>query len=166
MKFLILALFTFSGFVTMAQIDSTQPPYKRFPTVPPIQILLSDSTTFFKKEQILLHKPLLFMLFSPGCSHCQHETEELIAHKEAFKNIQIVMVTMQPLSEMKDFIANYKLNEWPNIVVGRDVYYTMPAFYNIHNLPFLAMYDKKGDLISTFEGSMPIEKVIDTFKGK
>ena len=106
------------------------------------------------------------MLFSPECSHCQHETEELIAHKDELKDIQIVMVTLHPLWMMNEFIDHYKLKELPNVVVGRDIYYFFPSFYNIRNLPFLAMYDKKGNLITTFEGSMPIARVVETFKEK
>ena len=144
--------------------DFSQPPYKRFPTTPPIQILLSDSTSLYTKSQLPQNKPILFILFSPECSHCQHETEELIAHKEELKNIQIVMITFQPLWEMKDFIIKYKLDDLPNVIVGKDIYFTTSSFYSIHNLPFLAMYDKKGDLISVYEGTLPIENVISIFK--
>lgn len=149
-----------------AQADTITAPYKRFPQIPQIQILLSDSTTKFTKAQLPPKKPVLFMLFSPECSHCQHETEELIAHKDELKDIQIVMVTLHPLWMMNEFIDHYKLKELPNVVVGRDIYYFFPSFYNIRNLPFLAMYDKKGNLITTFEGSMPIARVVETFKEK
>ena len=166
MKYTVVILFVFRSLMGFAQLKNEEPPFKRFPEIPSFKILLSDSTSWYKKEEIPLNKPVLIMLFSPECSHCQHETEEMIAHKEAFKNIQIIMVTMQPLWEMKDFIVKYKLNEMCNVVVGKDTYYTTPSFFNIHNLPFLAMYDKTGHLITTFEGSLPIEKVIAAFKEK
>jgi cytochrome oxidase Cu insertion factor (SCO1/SenC/PrrC family) len=151
--------FSFSGF---AQTDSTKiPPYQRYPTLPPIQILLSDSSTMFTKAQIQNGKPVLFMIFSPDCSHCQHETEELIAHMDELKDDQIVMITYHPLYMMKDFIANYGLSKYSNIVVGKDIYYITTGFFDIHNIPYLAMYNKKGKLIEGFEGSLPIPKVIE-----
>src|SRR5512138_1163450 len=102
--FFTLSLFFISGF---AQNDSTKvPPYQRYPTLPPIKILLSDSSTIYTKAQIPNDKPVLFMIFSPDCSHCQHETEELIAHMDELKDDQIVMITYHPLYMMKDFIAN------------------------------------------------------------
>jgi hypothetical protein len=157
--FLVSALFFISGF---AQSDSTQiPPYQRFPTLPPIQILLSDSSTLYTKAQIPAGKPGLFIMFSPDCSHCQHETEELVAHMNELKDAQIVMITYHPLWMMKDFITNYGLAKYPNIVVGKDVSYITPAFFDIHNIPYLAMYNKKGNLIEGFEGSLPIPKVIE-----
>lgn len=149
-----------------AQTDSTIAPYKRFPTLPPMQILLTDSATLFGKAQIPLNTPVLYMLFDPECSHCQHETEELIAHKKDFEDIQVVMVTMprSSFSEVNDFISKYKVNELKHVVVGRDITYFMPAFYSIRNFPFLAMYDRNGDLITAFEGGLGIDKVIDHFK--
>ena len=163
MKYLLIAVFSLFYVAGSAQ-NSIQPPYKRFPTLPPIKILLSDSSSMYTKDQLPQNKPVLFMLFSPECSHCQHETEDLIAHKEQLKDVHIVMITFQPLWEMKDFIEKYKLNELPNVVVGRDIYYTTPSFYNIHNLPYLAMYDSKGNLINVFEGSMPVDRVVETFR--
>jgi thiol-disulfide isomerase/thioredoxin len=162
--FFVLSLFFVSGF---AQSDSTKvPPYQRYPTLPPIKILLSDSSTMYTKDQIPTGKPVLFMIFSPDCSHCQHETEELIAHIDELKDVQIVMITYHPLSAMKDFINNYGLAKYSNIVVGKDIYYITMGFYDIHNIPSMAMYNKKEKLIEKLEGSVPISKVIEILKEK
>ncbi len=164
MKYLVALCFCFVSLVSFSQTDSTQPPYKRFPTVPPIKILLSDSSTMYTKADIPKNKAVLLMLFSPDCSHCQHETEELIKHKAELKDVQIVMATLQPLSDMKAFVEHYKLTDLPNVVVGKDIYFFMPSFFNIHNLPFLAMYDKKGQLIGAFEGTIAIPAVAKVFE--
>jgi thiol-disulfide isomerase/thioredoxin len=157
--------FIFFSFSVFAQSDSTKiPPYQRYPTLPPIQILLSDSSTMYAKAQIPNGRPVLFMIFSPDCSHCQHETEELIAHMDELKDVQIVMITYHPLWMMKDFIVNYGLSKYSNIVVGKDIYYITTGFFDIHNIPYLAMYNKKGQLIEGFEGSLPIPKVIEILK--
>lgn len=144
------------------QVDSTQLPYKRFPTVPPIKLLLSDSTTIFTKEDLAKKKPILLIVFSPDCDHCKHETEAIIQHIDDLKKVQIIMATMLPYDKMKGFYEEYELKKYDNIVVGKDLNYMLPAFYGIHNLPYLAFYDKKGKLITTFEGSMKIEDVITT----
>lgn len=162
LSFFAAVLFFIAAF---GQTDDTRiPPYKRFPTLPPIQILLSDSSTIYTKAQIPAGRPVLFMLFSPDCSHCQHETEELKAHMDELKNVEIIMITFHPLWMMKDFIAEYGLKDYPNVVVGKDVNYITMGFYELHNLPYLAMYNAKGNLIEGFEGSLPIPKVIEIFK--
>jgi thioredoxin-related protein len=164
-KSLLFFVLLAAGFGANAQLDSTRP-YLRFPTLPPLQILLTDSTTMFTKEQLPEKTPVLYILFDPGCSHCQHETEELVKHKEDFKNTQIVMVSMPrtPFADVTRFINDYKVNELHHVVVGRDIQYFMPSFYTIRNFPFLALYNSKGKLITTFEGTIPMDKILENFK--
>src|SRR5881398_232837 len=109
---LLFLLFTCCFFCGFAQADSTMPPYKRFPSLPPIQILLGDSVTMYTKNQIPSGKPVLFMIFSPDCSQCQNETEELKAHMNELKDVQIIMITFYPLWQMNDFISKYGLTEY------------------------------------------------------
>ena len=166
MKFLILfclLVISLSGF---SQVDSTLPPYKKYPTVPPFQILLSDSSTMYTKAKLPQKKPVFVIVFSPECSHCQHDTEELIARKDELKDVQIVMITMHPLWMMNEFIEKYKLKELDNVVVGRDLYYIMPSFFDMHNLPFIALYDKNGDLVPGSERAGGIGGIIEMLKKK
>jgi thiol-disulfide isomerase/thioredoxin len=146
------------------QENVTLPPYKRFPTVPPLKLLLLDSTSYFTKNDLKKNKPVLIIVFNPDCEHCKHETEALIKNIDSLKNVQIIMATMMPFDLMKSFYENYDLQRFQNITVGKDVQYTLPSFYQMHFMPYLAMYDKKGNLLATFEGAMKIEDLIHTFK--
>ena len=75
MKKIFLSLLTlFFTSIAFAQNDSIQPPYKRFPSFPPVKLLLPDSTTSFTKADLDKKKPTMLMLFNPQCVHCQHET--------------------------------------------------------------------------------------------
>jgi thiol-disulfide isomerase/thioredoxin len=164
-KNLLFFVFLIASFNAIAQKDSINlAPYLRFPTIPPLRLLLTDSTTLFTKDDLKNKKPLLIILFSPDCEHCKHETEELIKNKEQLKKIQIVMATTQSFEKMKQFYDNYELGNIKNLVVGQDIYFILPSFYHIKNFPYNAMYDKKENLITTSEGVMPIEKIISTFK--
>jgi thioredoxin-related protein len=162
-------IFLFSSLVLttitcFAQRDSALAPYKRFPTVPPFKLLAVDSVSYFTKNDLRKNKPVLIMLFNPDCDHCKHETEEIIKNIDQLKNIQIVMATMMSFEAMKAFYEKYDLAKFQNIRVGQDTKYTLPSFYQIHFMPYLAMYDKKGNLLTTFEGSMKIEDLIKIFK--
>lgn len=157
-SFLIISLFS------IAQGDSTLSPSERFRLFPQAKFLLPDSVTFFSKADLKKNKPAMMMVFAPDCDHCQHETEELTKNIDKFKGIQIVMSSMAPLTEIKTFIEKYQLSKYDNIIVGKDVSYFLPAYYQFHNLPFLAFYDKKHKLISTFSGSMKINDVLKQFK--
>ena len=148
----------------VAQPDTARAPYLRFPTHPPMQLLLGDSSTKYTKANLPNKKPVLLMLFSPECSHCQHTAEEMVQQKEALQDIHIVMATLHSISQMNAFAKKYGLDQMPNVVMGKDIYYILPSYYNIRNLPYLAFYDKKGDLILGFEGSMPLNRVMEVFQ--
>lgn len=164
-RFFCVALFMiFTGMVSAQTGPDSTLPYKRFPEVPPFKLLKTDSASFFTKADLKKNRPVLLMLFSPLCEHCQHETEELLKNMNDFKKIEIVMATTMPFQDMKDFYAKYDLVHYNNIKVGQDIQYMLPSFYMVHNLPYLAMYDKKGKLLSTFEGTMKIEDLVKVFK--
>jgi thioredoxin-related protein len=164
MKRSFILIFTFISLLSVGQEKVTTPPYKRFPALPAMQILLGDSTTRYGKDDFPKKKAVLLMLFSPDCEHCQHTAKELCKFKEEIKDIHIVMATLTSVSRMNEFVAEYKLNELPNVVVGRDFQHFMPSFYDIKRMPFMAFYNKKGDLIEVFEGAMPLERMMMIFK--
>ncbi|HKB43025.1 MAG TPA: hypothetical protein VKC90_01500 [Chitinophagaceae bacterium] len=163
-KYILLLVLAFTSLVSYCQSDSTQPPYKRFPILPPLKLLLTDSSSYFTKNDFKKKTNVLIMLFNPECDHCQHETEEIINHIDQFKNVQIVMATMMPFDAMKSFYGKYELSRYKNITVGQDQSFFLIPYYRVGNLPFLAFYNKKGNLISVFEGSMLIEKVRAEFE--
>jgi thioredoxin-related protein len=145
-----------------AQVDTT-PPFKRFPTVPPFRLLQVDSVSILTRDKLKKNKPVLLMLFNPECDHCKQETEAIIRHIDDLKNVQIIMATMARHKQMKEFYLTYKLDAFKNIIVGQDFQNMLPSFYKVNSLPYLAMYDKKGNLLTSFEGSMKIEDLINVF---
>jgi thioredoxin-related protein len=165
MKLFICALLTFfaSGNIIAQNASDTSAPYRRYPEVPPFSILETDSVSLFSKADLKKNKPVLIIVFSPDCEHCQHETEEIIRHMDEFKKVQIIMATMMPFASMKNFYTKFELAKFNNIKVGKDIQNMLPSFYMVHNLPYLAMYDKKGKLLSTFEGNMKIEDLVKVF---
>jgi len=160
---IVLLLFCFASLSAQSQTQP-DPPYKRFPTLPPLRLLLPDSSTIFTDKDLRKNTPLFFILFSPDCDHCKKETEELIDNIDSFKNIQIVMATFMPVSEIKKFYDNYRLDRFSNITVGYDMQHMLPTYYRISYTPFLAFYDKKGNLIEGIQGALPIPKVLEYFK--
>src|ERR1700730_3389700 len=103
MKRLISIALIFAGCqALLAQNSSSiQPAYLRFPTLPPLNLLKVDSATYVTKDQIKKNRQALIMIFSPSCDHCKHQTQDILADMDKFKNIEIVMATLQPFEEMK-----------------------------------------------------------------
>ena len=145
---------------------NAQAPFIRFPTIPPFHLLKLDSTTYLTKEDVKKNHRTIIMFFSPDCEHCKHQTEAILADFKEFRDIEIVMATYQPFDEMKQFDAHYRISDHPNMQIGRDEKFVLPPFYKIRNLPYLALYDKRGRLITTFEGTQKADTILNAFNEK
>lgn len=157
---LVMALFAYSQQGT----TPTEPPFKRFPTVPPLKLLRTDSATIYSKKDIPKKKPVMIIVFSPDCDHCQHEAKDIMAHIDQLKDILIIFCSPAKLYTINQFANTYGLTKNKNIIVGQDFSYLLTSFYGMRNFPFIACYDKKQQLITSFDGSFPIEKVLKHFE--
>jgi thiol-disulfide isomerase/thioredoxin len=160
-KIFLTPVFIFLCAVGFSQSDSTAPVYLRFPTIPQFNVYKAPDSTSFTRDDLKKNKPVVFMIFSPDCEHCQHETEKLIANIDKFKNSQIVMVTYLPYREMIAFYQNYKIADYPEITMARDTKFFFPVFFKIRNLPSIFVYDKKGNFKKSFEGSINTDLISD-----
>ena len=70
------------------------------------------------------------------------------------------MITYLPYEEMIKFYKTYKIANYPQITMARDTKFFFPVFFKVRNLPSIFVYDKKGDLKKSFEGSVKIEDII------
>ena len=164
MKTRLLFLFLSVISISATAQQQGEPAYKRFPTIPPLKLLLTDSSTVFTNKDLKKNKPLFLIIFSPDCEHCKQETEELIAKIDSFKNIQIIMATFMTVDKIKPFYDHYKLNRFKNITVGYDMQHVLTTYYRISFTPFLAFYDKDTKLIDGFQGNLPLSKVLEYFR--
>lgn len=144
----------------MAQADSSLI-YLRFPTVPPFSITKVSDSTRFTKDDLSKKKATIIFIFSPDCEHCQHETKEFIAHIKLFKKAQIIMTSPLEHSYLKRFYDEYKIADYPNIIMGRDPTYFFGTFFHVRSFPAIFVYDKKGNFVNSFDGSVPIEKIAE-----
>lgn len=158
-RYLFAVMLICIGFMAKAQTDSL-PIYKQFPDVPPFSIIKVPDSVAFAKADLKKRKATMIMLFSPDCEHCQHETKELQANIDSFKNVQIIMISFLDYNLVKQFYEAYHIADYPNITMGRDTKFFLGTFYKIRNYPSIFLYDKKGKLVTNFEGSVPISKVI------
>lgn len=159
MKSFFLPIIIFISITASASTDSI-PAHLKGLKIPDFKLLLADSTTHFYTENLDRKKNTLIMLFSPDCDHCQHQTEDIIQNIAAFKNTQIVMTTVLPFHQMKTFYETNQLQRFKNIVMGRDVLYFFSPYYRAQFTPYLALYNKKGELLYTNDGQVKIETLI------
>ena len=135
------------------------PPYLQVPFVPPFKILLTDSSSFAKAD-LPKSKPTVIMYFSPDCGHCQIQIKELADSIQFVNDVTFILASYKPIPEIEAFEQEYKLKQFSNIKVGRDVKYFLPSFYKVRFTPFVAVYNKKGKLRLAFEHGFSVKELI------
>jgi len=159
-RFISLIILLFTVTASQAQTDSSLL-YLRFPTVPPFTITKVADSSKFSKADLSKKKATIIIIFSPDCEHCQHETKELTANIKLFRKAQIIMASPLEHPILKKFYDEYGLAAYPNIIMGRDPSYFFGTFYNIRSFPAIFVYNKKGNFIKAFDGTVPVNQIAE-----
>jgi peroxiredoxin len=145
--------------------ESVKPAYLKYPVIPQFTLLSTDSQSITKAILRKKSKTML-MYFSPTCDHCQVQINNMLKQMDKLRDVQILMITNQPFFEMKEFYKDKKLSGYKNITMGQDTKFFFPPYYKMKTLPFMALYNKEGNLVTTFEGTTAIDKIIQAFNRK
>jgi thiol-disulfide isomerase/thioredoxin len=149
MKRLIFLLFAVIAGFACSQAQ-TQAPIIPL-TIPPYKILTTNDQTV-TPANLVKNKPVMIIYFAPDCPHCQKLINDIKPSMAKFKNIQVIMITFTDIRMVKTFENDYGLKAYPNFVLGTEGYtYTVQRFYKLQHTPFVAIYNKGGQLVQTFE---------------
>ncbi len=133
--------------------------------IPPYHILSIDST-FLTPANLKKDKPVMIIYFSPDCGHCQRMMYELKPKLKSIANVQIVMITFtREIKSVKDFYNTFGLSAYHNIIMGTEGYtYLVQRYYQIKTTPFIAIYNSKGHLVTTFDKAPNANDIISAAK--
>lgn len=149
-----------------AQEYNNTAPYQKDSTIPAFNLLLTDST-WFSKDLLPGQKPVIIIYFSPECGHCQLTAHAFEEKKDELKDIFFVWVSYLPVDTVKKFAEDYKMLDEENVRIGRDPNYFIPSYFRVKFTPFMAVYNKEGKLLKTYEsGTDPdtLVKLLDLAK--
>ncbi|WP_225865841.1 TlpA family protein disulfide reductase [Dyadobacter aurulentus] len=131
--------------------------------IAPFQIRLTNGQQYTSSQ--LAKGPTVLIYFSPDCDHCQEFTKDLVKNYSVVANKQVVMVTFQSMDMLKPFVKQYNLAGYPNIKVGTEgTSYLVQRYYQIRSFPYIAIYNKAGNLVKTYEGEQPHSEIFKTLK--
>ena len=160
LKSLVLFVLVFSFYSVQAQQQDND--YKR--KVPPFHIQLVNGDSLLSK-QLKKNLPVMVVYFDPTCEHCQAFTRSLLEKINSFNNVQIVYITYTPISEVQKFEKDFNLKKYSNFKLGTEGdSFIVQKFYYVSKFPFIALYDKKGMLISFYRDPPSIETLIQQFE--
>jgi thioredoxin-related protein len=163
-KYIFLLLIT--ALVHKAGVSQTDTSllYLRFPIVPSFKLTNVADSSYFTKQDLKKKKATIIIMFSPDCEHCQAETKELTEHIGLFKKAQIIMASPLDFNYLRKFYDEYKIADYPTITMGRDPSYFLGTFFKVRSFPAIFVYNKKGNLVTSFTGSTPVEQIAAAIK--
>lgn len=164
MNKIIILLFFFIKIATGFAQKDTAALYLRFPVIPSFKINNVADSSYFTKSNLQKKKPVIIILFSPDCEHCQVATKELIKKIDLFQHVQILMVSSLDYDIIKKFYQEYNIHHFPVITMGRDAGYYLGTFYRVTSFPSVFVYNKKGDFIKTYSGHLPVDEIARLLK--
>ena len=143
---------------SLAQTDSTVL-YYSFSSMPAFTITTIPDSAKFTKVDLIKKNPAIIIFFSPDCEHCQKETEKLTANIDLLKKSKILMISAMEYNFNKKFYDDYKIGDYPNIIIGREPTLLLGSYFKVHSLPGTYVYDKKGNFVKVFKGNIPVEEI-------
>ncbi|RFS20960.1 hypothetical protein DVR12_16545 [Chitinophaga silvatica] len=149
----------FSQAQTSPASSTTKPAYLQYPIIPAFPMTLPDGHVITKNDLKKNVKTLVFV-FSVDCDHCKHLTEEMLQNIDKFKNTQVLMVTPFKVDQMKEYYEQYKIKDYPNIIMASEPTRQIMYFYDLHYFPGLFIYDKKHQLVKGLEGDVKVDTLL------
>lgn len=166
MKQVIILLLIAIPFASISQNNNydTLAPYLKTKKIPEFSVLdcnsTKDDSIWINNKTIPKGKPVVFVYFSPECSHCEYETEQIKQHIDSLKNATFVFVSFHPIKKIKAFYDKYELTKFSNIVMGRDLQYYIPSFFRVEFTPFVAVYTPQGNFAKAYKQGADITELI------
>lgn len=138
-------------------------PYRVNPILPEFSIMLMDSSTIFNSKSIPTGKPIVLMLFSPGCQHCSDAIDTILKGMDMLNDVRFYLIsTMQSMTMIRKFYNDHHLERYKNIeAIGWDFDFFYLEDYGTMQIPDFAVYTKNKKLIKLFEVNMSARELYD-----
>jgi thioredoxin-related protein len=124
--------------------------------VPAFRMVLS-SGKLFHASSLPQGKPIIVIYFSPECDHCHILMKEWFKQAGNFRKASVAMITFLPLNSVTLFEKEYNTKQHSNIIAGTEgTTFLVRNYYKVLDLPFVALHDKNGNLVSTYSKDIPL----------
>jgi len=126
----------------------------------PFQIMEPNGKIFIA-QNLPYEKPIVIIYFSPDCEDCLSFMDKFFDNVVNFKKASIVMISYLPIEDVTKFALKYKTANYKNLIVGTEgSSFSVKNYYKIMDMPFLALYDKNGNIQCSYQKNIPLNDII------
>ena len=132
--------------------------------LPPFRIMQPNGKVF-KAEYLPFEKPIVIIYFSPDCDDCLSFMDSFFKKIDAFNKASLVLITFMPIEYLTKFSSKYRISNYKNIYIGTEgSTYFVRDYFKMKGIPFAALYDKNGNIISSYCKDIPLDNIIASLK--
>lgn len=158
MRLLMIILF-FSFTACMNKAQEPKITGKEGQEMPDFKLLMQDSATVFNTSSLQKGKPAVIMYISPTCPYCRMEMRRFTKKIDQFKDWQIIVVASNQFKQVKHFREEFKVDRYPNVILGFDPKYAVSNYFKTVAVPLLAIYDTEKKLVKAYSGAVPLWQI-------
>jgi thiol-disulfide isomerase/thioredoxin len=149
--YLIIAVLLFPTTAFLQTVVDNNAPYLKTKEIPSFKIFQSTDSTLFTKDNLPANKSIILIYFNTECGHCQYEANQ-IAHKmDSLQNAFFVWIDYHhTVTEIASFANKYKLDQFNNVVLGKESGFVIIPFYRIELTPYIAIYNVQHKFVKDF----------------
>jgi len=157
-----LAIF-FLFYKIIVRINTKQALKEAIASLPVINFQTTDSISY-TKDNLFPDKNLILVWFNTDCEHCQYEAQEFIKNPVSFNQTQILMVSGEPLSDLRKFGKTYGIDTLQFLKLLHCDYQVFFNTFGTTSVPSLFIYSPEGKLLKQYNGETKFEAITKYLK--
>lgn len=118
------------------------------------------STASFRKAG----RPTIIMYFSPECSHCRAQTEQITGNIKLFNKADWLLVSAYPVDLINKFITDMGLKSFKNISLAYDPNFELGQFFVLDEIPGIFVYNANGELVKQIRKATTAQKIAEAIE--
>lgn len=127
--------------------------------LPPFAMMQANGKVF-RAQDLPIGKPILLVYFSPDCDHCEKMLKEFFRKAALFQKASIALITYLPVDKVSKFVKDYSVAKHQNMYAGTEgSTFFVRNYFNIKEIPFVALYTKSGDFVKSYEKTVPLKEL-------
>lgn len=156
----VLITACYLGFSSYTKIQQKKQIDRNIKMLPPFAFRLSGGKYTFTNADLAPRKHLLIAYFNPSCDHCQYMGREIGKKKSAFRDYQLLFVTLADDTAVARYRENYALTGDSNVVFLQDTKMEFENIFGAGNVPSFFVYNRDHNLVSKVLGAAKVDRLI------
>ncbi|WP_340155371.1 redoxin domain-containing protein [uncultured Winogradskyella sp.] len=149
----IISVFSYLGYNIITKAKEKNKIAKQIKTIPQFELQTLDRIPF-TNANLKPNTSIIFIYFNSECDFCQHEAKSISNNLNDFKNVQFIFVSTEDIAIIKQFSAEYELNNKPNITFLYDNSSHFANQFNAQSIPYILIYNQNNQLIRKQNGQL------------